>query len=196
MVALMLLAALPAAEGGFDWGRRLPTIVAEAPARGGPEAWVVEVHTAADARGLRLRLTFDRPAAEALYLRDGTPVSGRLRAAVYLDTDDDRTTGLDEGPRDLRTGAERRLDVEVISVGADAEEKRPGRAVVAATLRSLTREGRRRVLWRGDDSGAGGVSVDGRFVEIVLPAAHLALGPRARLVLDLGGRTWAGRINP
>ena len=73
----MLLAALPAAEGGFDWGRRLPTIVAEAPARGGPEAWVVEVHTAADARGLRLRLTFDRPAAEALYLRDGTPVSGR-----------------------------------------------------------------------------------------------------------------------
>ena len=52
------------------------------------------------------------------------------------------------------------------------------------------------MLWRGDDSGAGGVSVDGRFVEIVLPAAHLALGPRARLVLDLGGRTWAGRINP
>src|SRR5438093_8738615 len=170
----MLLAALLAAEGGFDWGRRLPTIVAAAPARGGPEAWVVEFHTAADARGLRLRLTFDRPAAEALYLRDGTPVSGRLRAAVYLDTDDDRTTGLDEGPRDLRTGAERRLDVEVISVGADAEEKRPGRAVVAATLRSLTREGRRRVLWRGGDSGAGGVSVDGRFVGVVLPAVHLA----------------------
>jgi hypothetical protein len=179
----------------FDWGRRLPVIVTEPAGAGGPEAAVVEIHAAVDDGDLVLRLTFDRPVAEALYLPGGTPVSGRLRAVLYLDTDDDRKTGLDVGTRDLRTGAERRLDVEVVSVGADAEERRAGRAVVAATLRGLTREGRRRVLWRGDDTGVGGVVTAARFVEIRIPAAQVALGPRSRLILDAGGRTWAGQID-
>jgi hypothetical protein len=195
---LLMLALLPAgeeAEPRFDWGRRPPVIVAEVPARAGPEASVVEVHAAATGGDLRLRLTLDRPVADALYLADGRPVSGRLRAVLYLDTDDDRKTGLDEGLRDLRTGAERRLDVDVVSVGADPEENRPARAVVAATLRALTRDGRRRVLWRGDDAGADGVAAAGRFVDIRLPAAQVAVSGRARLVLDVGGRTWAGQIN-
>lgn len=199
MVTLLLLTTLMTGadpEGArFQWGRRLPVIVVEAPGGSGPEASVVEIHAAMDGDDLRLRLTLDRPVAEALYLPGGAPVSGRLRAVLYLDTDDDRRTGLEEGPRDLRTGAERRLDVEVIAVGADAEEKRPGRAVVAATLRALTRDGRRRVLWHGDDAGMGGVTIDGRFVEVRLPAAQVALGPRARLILDAGGRTWAGQID-
>ena len=196
---MLLLALLTAGEGGeprFDWGRRRPVIVTEAPPQGGPEASVVEVHAASTGGDLWLRLTLDRPVAEALYLADGRPVSGRLRAVLYLDTDDDRKTGLDEGLRDLRTGAERRLDVDVVSVAADAEERRPGRAVVTATLRALTRDGRRRVLWRGDDAGAEGVAAAGRFVEIRLPAAQVAMAGRARLVLDSGGRTWAGQINP
>jgi hypothetical protein len=197
MILLVLLAALFAEDvARFDWGRRLPVIVAAAPRRAGPEAAVVEVHAAVEGGALRLRLTLDRPVKEVLYLPDGTPVSGRLRAALYLDTDEDRKTGLDEGPRDLRTGAERRLDVEAISVQADPDERRAGRGVVAATLRALTREGRRRVLWRGDDTGAGGVISEGRFIEIRLPAAHAALAGRGRLVLDTGGRTWAGQINP
>jgi hypothetical protein len=197
VILVVLLAALLAEDvPPFDWGRRLPVIVAGAPRRAGPEAAVVEVHAAIEGGALRLRLTLDRPVREVLYLPDGTPVSGRLRAALYLDADDDRKTGLDEGSRDLRTGAERRLDLEAISVQADPEEKRPGRGVVAATLRALTREGRRRVLWRGDDTGVGGVTTGGRFVEIRIPAAHAAIAGRARLVLDAGGRTWAGQINP
>ena len=195
MGALLLTAALLLAPQVFEWGRRLPVIVAEPAGAGGPQASVVEVHAAVDGGDLRLRLTLDRPAAEALYLPDGKPVSGRLRTVLYLDADDDRQTGLDEGARDLRTGAERRLDVEVISVGADADEARAARAVVAATLRGLTRDGRRRVLWRGDDTGVGGVATAGRFVEIRIPAAQVSLGPRARLILDAGGRTWAGQID-
>ncbi len=195
MGALLLTAALLLAPQGFEWGRRLPVIVAEPAGGGGPEASVVEVHAAVDGGDLRLRLTLDRAVAEALYLPDGKPVSGRLRTVLYLDADDDRRTGLDEGARDLRTGAERRLDVEVVSVGADADEGRPPRAVVTATLRGLTRDGRRRVLWRGDDTGVGGVTTAGRFVEIRIPAAQVPLGPRARLILDAGGRTWGGQIN-
>jgi hypothetical protein len=193
--ALLLAALLVAPMASFDWGRRLPVIVTEPAGSGGPEAAVVEIHAAADDGDLVLRLTLDRAVAEALYLPGGTPVSGRLRAVLYLDTDDDRKTGLDVGTRDLRTGAERRLDVEVVSVGADAEEHRAGRAVVTATLRGLTREGRRRVLWRGDDAGVGGVVTAARFVEIRIPAAQVALGPRSRLILDAGGRTWAGQID-
>lgn len=196
VIFLVLLAALFAEDvPHFDWGRRLPVIVTQARVAG-PEAAVVEVHAAIEGGALRLRLTLDRAVKEVLYLPDGTPVSGRLRAALYLDADDDRTTGLDEGPRDLRTGAERRLDVEAISVQADPEEKRAGQGVVAVTLRALTRDGRRRVLWRGDDTGVGGVTTVGRFIGIRLPAAHAALAGRGRLVLDTGGRTWAGQINP
>jgi hypothetical protein len=194
-VPLLVAALFFAPPASFDWGRRLPVIVAEPAGIGGPQASVVEVHAAVDDGDLVLRLTLDRVAAEALYLPDGTPVSGRLRAVLYVDADDDRKTGLDEGMRDLRTGAELRLDVEVVSVAADADEARAGRAVVAATLRGLTREGRRHLLWRGDDAGVGGVATAGRFVEIRIPAAKVALGPRSRLILDAGGRTWAGQVN-
>jgi hypothetical protein len=195
MSALLLAAALFMVATDFDWGRRLPVIVAEAAGAAGAQASVVEVHAAIDGGDLRLRLTLDRPAAQALYLPDGKPVSGRLRTTLYIDADDDRRTGVDDGARDLRTGAERRLDVDVLSVGADPEEGRPGRAVVLATLRALTREGRRRIVWRGDDTGAGGVATAGRFVEVRVPAALVSLGPRVRVILDQGGRTWAGQVN-
>jgi len=195
MLLLVLAATLAAQERPFDWGRRPPVIVAEGPRASGPHASVVEVHAAVDGGVLRLRLTLDRPVKDVLYLPDGAPVSGRLRAALLFDTDDDRATGLDEGPADLRTGADRRLDVEAIAIAADPDEKRPGQGMFAATLRALTRDGRRRVLWRGDDAGAGGVTSAGRVVEVALPLAHVPLKERARVVLDNGRRTWAGQIN-
>src|SRR6266481_1758396 len=79
--------------------------------------------------------------AGVIYLPGGLPVSGRLRAVVYVDADADRATGWDLGPDDLRTGAEYRLEVGVLALGADEEEKLPAQALVTAFLASLGRDG-------------------------------------------------------
>lgn len=193
---VLLLLALAAAEGRplFYWGGRAPVIVAEAPAEASVEARVTEVHAAVDAAGLALRFTFDRPVKEAIYRPDGAPVSGRLWVVLYLDADDDRTTGLDAGPRDLRTGADERLEVGVVAVGEDAEEKRSASAVVTAALFSLAPDGRRRTLWRGDNSATpASVSAHHDWVEVRLPALA-AVKPRARLILAAGDRASDGRL--
>jgi hypothetical protein len=57
-----------------------------------------------------------------MYAANGAPVSGRLRAVLYVDADDNPKTGLAAGPKDPRTGADRRLEVGVIAVGADPDE--------------------------------------------------------------------------
>src|SRR5512136_527624 len=154
MLTLLLAAFLAAAsaEGRplFYWGARHPVITAPAAATGGVEAQVVEIHAARDKDDLVLRFTLDRPVQDAIRLPDGSPISGRLRAILYVDADDDRRTGWDQGPNDLRTGADGRLDLGAVSIGEDPEEKRPAGVVVSATLYSLTIEGRRRTLWRGD----------------------------------------------
>jgi hypothetical protein len=192
---LPILLALLAAEGRplFYWGARPPVIVtgpAERAEAGGVEARVREVHAAADGDDLVLRLTFDRPVREAMYV-GGAPASGRLRAVIYLDDDDDRTTGLDEGAMDLRTGAERRLELGVLAMGADPDEKREASAVLSATLHALSREGRRRTLWRADDAASPErVSARGEWVEIRMPGAR----PRTRIVLTGGGHAWDGRL--
>jgi hypothetical protein len=185
-LVLLLLAATHPAEGHplFYWGARPPIVTADRSSEKGVEARVVEVHAAVDSGGLVLRFSFDRGVAEALYLPDGAPVSGRLRASLYIDADDDRATGFDAGGSDLRTGADDRVDIGSVSLGEDAEEQRPASVLVAATVYSLTREGRRRTLWRGDDESAPRrVSAHGEWVEVRLPPDALAPRPRARLIL-------------
>jgi hypothetical protein len=170
-------------------------IVAEAEGSGLSEAAVVEVHAAWDGE-LVLRFTLDRPVREALRLPDGTPVSGRLRAALYLDTDDDRRSGLLHGALDLRTGAERRLEIGAVMLGEDPDEKRRASAMVAVTLHALTPDGRRRTLWRADDeSSPQAVSTHGDCVEVRVPAEKVGASSGAlRLVLATGDRTFDGRL--
>lgn len=194
LLALLLLAA---AEGRplFYWGARTPLIETGVAGREAAEARVAELHAAREGDSLVLRFSFDRPVREALYLPGRGPVSGRLRAALYVDRDDDRTTGLAGGEKDLRTGCELRLELGVVSVGADPGEKLDARAVVTAVLYALAPDGRRRLLWqRDDDAHARDVSAHGEWVELRVPADRLGIAGPARLVLAAGSQTWEGRF--
>lgn len=201
---LLLITALVAGLVGkplFYWGARPPAIhveLADGLDSSGPEAAVREVHTALrDDGDLLLRLTFDRSVHEASHLPDGTPVSGRLQAILYLDTDGDRSTGLDAGAWDLRTGADRRVMVGVVSLGEDAEEGRAARALVVVALSSVSGEFYEQVLWRADDEAQPeNVSWRGEWLELRLPSAYLALGKRVRLVLAQRGRVEGGALTP
>jgi len=181
----------------FYWGARPPVIATEATPGRGAEAQVLEVHAVPDPGGLLVRLTFDRTVREATYLPGGAPVSGRLRAVLYLDVDADRGTGWESGPDDLRTGTEYRLEVGVVALGEDEDERRPAQALVTAFLASLGKDGRRKSLWRGDDESAPEqVSVRGEWVELRLPAGEPAPKAGARLVFTAGDRVWDGRLRP
>lgn len=172
-------------------------IATEAASSQGVEAQVLEVHAVLDQGGLVLRFTFDRPVREATYLPGGAPVSGRLRAVLYVDADADRATGWDAGPADLRTGAEYRIDVGVVALGEDEEEKLPAQALVTASVATLGRDGRRKSLWRGDDEAAPQqVSVRGEWVEVKLPAGDVTVKPAARLIFTVADRAWDGRLRP
>jgi hypothetical protein len=190
------------ATGGrplFYWGARPPVVVPDALVRGGAEAQVTEVHAARDAGDLVLRFTFDRPVGEALALADGTPVSGRLRAVLYVDGDDDRRTGLAADPPDPRQGADARLELGVLYVGEDPEEDREASAVISVVLSSLSASGRRRTSWRGDDvSRPDNVSARGEWVEVRVPAGRLVTDSRSRtrLILTVGSRSWDGYVEP
>jgi hypothetical protein len=195
MVPLVLALLLGCGRPLFYWGSREPVISVELPAARGEAARVAEVHAARDRGDLLLRFSFDRPVREALHLPDGSPVSGRLRAVLYLDADDQPGTGLDEGPESLRTGADQRLELGVVAVGADAAEKRAAAVVVTAVLHGLTPEARRRELWRADDATAPrAVSAHGDWVELRLPAPPAPRGRSVRLVLVDGDAAWVGRF--
>jgi hypothetical protein len=197
-MAPLLLAALlaPAAEGpGFAFGDRPPVIRAPAPA-GGDEAGVTDVHAALDAADLVIRFTFDRPVQRALYGKDGAPVSGRLRAVLYVDADDDPRTGLAAGPKDARTGADRRLEVGVIALGADPDENLGASAVITAALADLVGK-KRHARWRGDTTATPRqVSTSGRWVEVRLMGESGPFKRTARLVLAAGERVLEGRLRP
>jgi hypothetical protein len=197
MITLLLVGLLLAPEGRplFYWGSRTPIVVADYGPGESTEPRVVEVHAARDGADLVLRFSFDRPVAGALRLADGTPVSGRLRATLYIDADDDRTSGLSGGPKDLTAGAERRVDVGTLFLGEDPEENRKADVLVSVTLWGLQTEGRRRQLWRGDDSSEPGrVSWRGEWVEVRLPEARVGLDARSRFVIADGDRAWDGRF--
>ncbi len=190
---LLMLAA-----GGrplYYWGATPPVVVPDVPRQGSSEAQVTEVHAARDGGDLVLRFTFDRPVREALALSDGTPVSGRLRAVLYVDVDDDQRTGLAAVPPDPRQGADRRLELGVVYVGEDAQEGRAASAVISVALASLTPSGRRRTLWHGDDvSSPERVSARGDWVEVRAPAEHAGAELRSRLILTVGRRSWDGYL--
>lgn len=195
VIALALL--LAAAEGRplFYWGARPPIVTMGEAAPEGEEVRVLELHAARDKGDLLLRFSFDRPVRDALRLADGTPVSGRLKAVVYIDTDDDRRTGTQEGAADLRTGSERRLELGALAIGEDSEEGRAATVLVSATLHGLTQEGRRHVLWRADSDEPGRVSVRGDAVELRIPEDRVGAAGRCRLVLVSGGDVRDGRLS-
>jgi hypothetical protein len=196
-VVLALAALLQAASGPplAYWGSRPPVIATEPDGARGDEARVLEVHAARREADLVLRLTLDRPVRSALYLPRGEPVSGRLHAVLYLDADAERSTGLDEGPGNLRTGADYRLEIGVLMLGEDAEEKRRAAALVTASLAALAADGRRRDVWQTDDAAQPRrMALYGEWVEVRLPGAVVALRPGARLVLAQGQQTWDGRL--
>jgi len=197
VIGWAILVALAAGEGRplFYWGARAAVIsVPESGRPRGESARVTEVHAAGDARGPVLRLTFDRPVREALRLPDGTPVSGRLRAVLYADLDGQRDTGWQAGPADLRRGADWRLEVTALAVGADPEDKLEAQALVTVALAGLSADGRRRALWQADDASAPGqISVVGEWLEIRLPPAAGQPAAGARLVLALDDLTLDGR---
>lgn len=194
MLALCLL--LLAAEGPpfIYWGARPAIVEFESAGATSDEARVLEFHAAWDAKDLVLRFSFDRPVRDALRLADGTPVSGRLKAVLYVDTDDDRSTGTQEGGADLRTGAERRLELGAVTMAADPEEQREASVLVAATLHGLGRDGRRRTLWRADDEDAGRVRVHGDAVELRVPEDSIGSVGTLRLVVVSGDTARDGRL--
>jgi hypothetical protein len=197
-MSLLLLAALLAPDppaSGFAFGSRPPVIRAPAPAAGN-EAAVTDVHAALDGAALVVRFTFDRPVQRAMYGADGAPVSGRLRAVLYVDADDNVKTGLAAGPKDARTGTDRRLEVGVVAVGADPEENLGASAVVTAALSDLAAKSRR-ARWRGDTTATPGqVSAGGRWVEVRLEGERGPFKRTARLVLADGARLLEGRLAP
>lgn len=196
MAALALL-LLTSGRPLFYWGARPPVIATETAPGQGVEAQVLEVHGAFDQGGLVLRFTFDRSVHDATYLPGGAPVSGRLRALLYVDADSDRATGWDLGPGDLRTGAEYRLEVGVVALGEDEDEKLPAQALITASVASLARDGRRKALWRSDDTATPEqISVRGEWIEVRLPSREVAVKGDARLILTAGERVWDGRLRP
>jgi hypothetical protein len=197
LLALIAALALPAAEPGFAWGNRPPVIArAGAPRPEGQEAKVVSVHAALDGPDLVVRFTFDRPVQRALYGADGAPVSGRLRAILYIDADDDRKTGLLAAANDPRAGADRRLEVGVVAVGADPEENVGASAVVTASLSDLAGK-RRRSRWRGDAAATPRqVVTGGRFVEVRLMGERGPFKRTSRLVLAEDDVLLEGRLKP
>jgi hypothetical protein len=197
LLALIAFAALPAAGPGFAWGDRPPVIARPAgPRPRSEEAVVVSVHAALDGGDLVARFTFDRPVQRAIYGESGAPVSGRLRAILYVDSDDDRRTGLAAAANDPRSGADRRLEVGVVAVGADPDENVGAQAVVTASLSDLAGK-RRRSRWRGDTAATPRqVATGATWVEIRLLAERGPFKRTSRLVLAQDDVFLEGRLKP
>jgi len=197
VIVASFLALVAAAESRplFYWGARAAVIAAPALSTPSLEARVLEVHAAQDALGLVLRLTFDRPLRETLHLADGSPVSGRLRAVLYCDSDGDRATGWRAGENDLRRGSEWRLEIGTLAVGADAQEQLEAQSLVTVNLQALAQDGSRHSLWRADQGAAPRqIAVRGEWLELRLPREHSRASARPRLILADGDTLLDGRI--
>jgi hypothetical protein len=158
---------------------------------------VTEVHGVVDDGELVLRVSFDRSVREALYLPSGAPVSGRLRAALYVDGDAIRTTGWEAEVGDPRTGAEYRLDLGVLALGADPAEGITAQALVTVSAFMLTATGRQRNLWRSDHTASPDrISIRGDAIELRVPGGSMSVVPTARLALVVGDRGFEGSLQP
>ena len=194
---LVLLLAQPLGRPLFYWGARPATIVTEVAPGDGLAAQVTEVHGVVDDGELVLRVSFDRPVSDALYLPSGAPVSGRLRAAVYVDGDADRNTGWSAWPGDPRAGADYRIDLGVLALGADPGEGISAQALVTVSAFALTAQGRQRSLWRTDHSvSPDQVSIRGDAIEMRVPAGSVSVSPAARLALVVGDQGFEGALRP
>jgi hypothetical protein len=199
VLSLALAALLLQAPGRplYYWGARPATLETSTPIGEGTEARVMEVLGVVDAGELVLKVTFDRPVREALYLPSGAPVSGRLRATLYIDGDADRETGWAAGPGDARTGADYRVDLGVLALGADPGEGITAQSLVTVSAVALTEQGRQRILWRGDHAATPDrVSLRGDAVEMRLPASAVPVSPTARLVMIDEEQVYEGRLRP
>ena len=197
VLLLVMLLAQPLGRPLFYWGARPATIVTDVARGGGIAAQVTEVHGVVDDGDLVLRVSFDRPVNDVLYLPSGAPVSGRLRAAVYVDGDADRNTGWSAAPGDPRGGADYRIDLGVLALGADRAEGISAQALVTASAFALTSQGRQRSLWRTDHSASPGqVSIRGDAVELRVPAGSVSVVPTARLALVVGEQGFEGALRP
>jgi len=193
----LLLLLLAQGRPLFYWGARSPLIDArDVPAP--PEvARLLEVHAALDAGDLVLRFSLDRSVDAATHLPDGTPVSGRLQARLYVDGDGDPATGLAGSPADPRVGAERLIELSALYVGEDEEEKRPAEVRVRVSIDAMGPGGDRQMLWAADHlSDPERLSLRGDWLEARLPAFQAGVSEGSRFVYATGSETRSGRLRP
>ncbi len=194
---LVLLVAQAPGRPLFYWGARPATIVTRAAPGEGTAARVTEIHGIVDEGDLVLRLSFDRAVGDALHLPSGAPVSGRLRAALYVDGDANRSTGWVAEPGDPRAGADYRIDLGVLALGADPDEGIEAQALVTVSAFALTSNGRQRVLWRTDHTASPDqVSIRGDAVELRIPRDVVSVVLRTRLALVVGEEGFEGSLGP
>ncbi len=194
---LVLLVAQAPGRPLFYWGARPATIVTRAAAGEGNAARVTEIHGIVDEGDLVLRVSFDRAVGDALHLPSGAPVSGRLRAALYVDGDANRSTGWVAEPGDPRAGADYRIDLGVLALGADPDEGIEAQALVTVSVFALTSNGRQRALWRTDHSvSPDQVSIRGDAVEMRIPRDVVSVVLRTRLALVVGEEGFEGSLGP
>jgi len=195
---LLSLALLPQARPLFYWGARSPLVDArdvEAP----PEVARIEtIHGAIDSGDLVLRFDLDRPVEAGTHLPDGTPVSGRLQARLYVDADADTATGLGgEAATDRRVGADRLILLSTVYMGEDEEEQRPARALVRIAIDSVDHDGRRATLWARDHLGAPDrIVLHDDWIEVRLPVFQVGVGEGSRFVYAVGSAIREGRLRP
>lgn len=194
---LILLATQPLGRPLYYWGARPAVIETGVTAGEGSAARVTEVHGVVDDGDLVLRVSFDRDVYEALYLPSGAPVSGRLRAALYVDADAERSTGWAAADGDARVGADYRVDLGVLALGADPSVGITAQALVTASVVELTPQGRQRSLWRGDHTASPeNISLRGDAIELRLPRSIVEVDPNARLTLVADEEAHQGRLEP
>lgn len=194
---LVLLVAQASGRPLFYWGARPATIVTHAAPGEGIAARVIEVHGIVDEGDLVLRVSFDRAVSDALHLPSGAPVSGRLRAALYVDGDVNRSTGWVAEPGDPRAGADYRIDLGVLALGADPDEGIEAQALVTVSAFALTSNGRQRLLWQADHGASPDqVSIRGDAVEMRILRDVVSVALRTRLALVVGEEGFEGSLGP
>lgn len=188
-----MLALLAQGRPLHYWGPSVPVIAPGVHETRPEVARVTQIHADLEDGDAFLRFVLDRAVREAMSLRDGTPVSGRLQISLYIDVDDDPETGRTGPVDEQRRGADRLIEVSTLYVGADEEEEREAQARVLITIDALDARGRRERLWAGDHVDLPDrISLRGDSVEARLPRSGTGLEPGSRLVYATGDSVFEG----